>query len=94
MDYISTDNKHTIVEGYSLYFLLYLIYLEVSPKLGNIWIRCNSDNKLKICPSGIFLMLKAPFYNLYYWNPKFWDINFYAGGFLFTILLYYIKLNF
>jgi len=84
------DNK-TLIIGYFIYFIIFLIYLELSPKLKNIWIRCNSDNILKICPSGIISMLKKPFTDVFFWYPQFWDINYYVGGYLFSNALHKIS---
>jgi hypothetical protein len=86
---------YSFMLGYCIYFLLFIIYLELSPKLSNIWIRCDSNNILKICPGGIRTMLYKPFQNLFFWKPEFWDINFYIGGYIFThimIILYKISI--
>jgi len=79
--YIDGD---TLLTGYGIYFILFLLYLELSPKLMNIWLRCDSNNMLKICPGGVLQMLYKPFQNIYFWKPKFWDINYYVGGYLFS----------
>ena len=82
--YVNTDS---LLLGSFIYFIFFLIYLETSPKLKNIWLRCNSENILKICPSGIRSMLSKPFSNIYFWYPRFWDINYYAGAYIFSNIL-------
>ena len=77
-----------LLKGYLIYFIIFLIYLEVSPKLKNVWIRCDSNNILKICPQGILSMLSKPFSNIYFWYPQFWDINFYMSGYIFSNVVY------
>ena len=98
IDYIKQHTKKmlyvdngSLILGYFIYFIIFLIYLELSPKLKNIWIRCDSDNILKICPSGIISMLKKPFTDVFFWYPQFWDINYYVGGYLFSNALHKIS---
>jgi len=78
---------YDLIRGYSIYFILFIIYLELNPKLSNIWIRCDSNNILKICPSGILTMLYKPFQYIFFWKPEYWDINFYVGGYIFTLII-------
>ena len=79
--------------GYLIYFVIFIIYLEISPKLKNVWIRCNSDNVLQICPGGIWNMLKKPFSDIYFWYPQFWDLNYYVGGLIFSGLGIFLSNN-
>jgi hypothetical protein len=51
--------------------LIYLLYIEFSPGMGNIWWR---DNKLFL--AGAVLMLTEPLYNKTLWYPYLWDLNF------------------
>ena len=46
-------------------------YLELNPRMGNIWIR---DGHFS--PIGIINVMKYPFQNLRMWHPDMWDINF------------------
>ena len=84
-------NKYTeqLIMGYFIYFIIFISYLEISPKLQNIWIRYNSDNVLQICPGGIWNMLKKPFSNCYFWYPEFWDLNYYVGGLIFSGITFF-----
>ena len=76
-----------LILGYSIYFVIFSIYLEASPKLKNIWLRRDSDNMIHFRPGGILLMLLKPFTNIFFWYPNFWDINYYVGGYIFTLIL-------
>jgi len=76
-----------LILGYVVYLVFFSIYLEVSPTLRNIWIRRDSTNVIHFRPSGVLLMLLKPFTNIFFWYPSFWDINYYVGGYIFTLIL-------
>ena len=76
-----------LILGYLVYLAIFSIYLEVSPKLKNIWIRRDSNNVIHFRPAGILLMLLKPFTNIFFWYPSLWDINYYVGGYIFTLIL-------
>ena len=65
---------------------IFIIYLEINPKLGGIWLRYDSSNQLILSPTGIYNMIVYPFKNIQMWYPQNWDIN----AFIFTGLLTYI----
>lgn len=73
--------------GYSIYLIIFSIYLETSPKLTNIWLRKDSNNIIRFRPAGILSMLMKPFSNIFFWYPSLWDINYYVGGYIFTLIL-------
>jgi len=58
--------------GYTCLFVLYLMYIQFSPGMGNIWYR----NDEYFSPMGAVKMILAPFYVKELWRPEFWDINF------------------
>ena len=47
--------------------LIYLAYLELSPGLGNIWFRYNSNNIRCINILGAISMILYPLKNLTFW---------------------------
>ena len=51
--------------------LFYLLYIEFSPGMGNIWWR---DNKLFL--AGAVSMFVNPLHNTTLWSPSLWDLNF------------------
>ena len=62
----------------SIFFsiLFFLLYLELSPKIGGIWLRRNSNNDFVICFKGLCNFIMYPFKNIQMWYPENWDINF------------------
>lgn len=77
--------------GYAIFFVFFLYYLEFGKGMGGVWLRKNELNHTVFSPKGILGFLIKPFNNVFFWNPKFWDMNFYIGGYMFSNLLY--KLN-
>ena len=78
--------------GYVLLLVLYLLYVQFSPGMGNIWYR----NDEYFSPMGAINMIFAPFYVSHLWLPEFWDINFVIWSFLYVSIcfcynLYYYK---
>ena len=51
--------------------LLYLLYIEFSPGMGNIWWR-----EKKLFLTGAISMLVNPLHDTTLWNPSLWDLNF------------------
>jgi hypothetical protein len=75
-----------VVVGMLIYLIIFTIYLEYSPNLGNIWIRVGSDGKKHFRPINIYHIIIKPLSMKELWYPKNWDLNFIVGSF-FTILL-------
>ena len=61
--------------------LFYLLYIEFSPGMGNIWWR---DNKLFL--TGAVSMLTEPLYNKTLWSPYLWDLNFVVWCVVFALI--------
>lgn len=70
-------------------FVLWILYLELSPKLGRIIIRPNSSGGYIITFGGVWSLMKKPFVDKQFWSPKFWDLNIYVLWII-TIILYLI----
>tara|TARA_B100001093_G_scaffold342344_1_gene327162 strand:+ start:169 stop:486 length:318 start_codon:yes stop_codon:yes gene_type:complete len=70
-----------------LYSIWFLSYLELSPKLGNIWYRIASDGEKHINLGGLREFIYKPFKNSFFWWPRFWDINIYIGIYITAILI-------
>ena len=47
--------------GYLIYFIIFISYLELSPKLGNIWLRKGVDNSLNLSLGGLVSFFTKPF---------------------------------
>ena len=64
--------------------MLFLLYIQFSPDMGNIWIRCG-----KFAPINALNMIIHPLYNIYMWNvPQMWIINYWIWIFV-VVSLYY-----
>lgn len=52
--------------------LLFLLYIQYSPGMGNIWYRNNEY----FSPMGALRVMIFPFQNVQMWYPTMWDINY------------------
>ncbi len=71
-----------------LSFIIFLLYLELSPKLGNIWYRLNSENIKVINISSIINFLIYPLHNINFWYINNWDLNFIIYYFITKFIFY------
>lgn len=55
--------------------LSFIGYLEINPKIRNVWIRVNSEGNKVFYIYGIISMLKLPFNDKTYWKPENFDLN-------------------
>ena len=78
----------SLLYGTLVYFILFSAYLELSPRLTNIWYRISSDGVRRINLSSYFHFLSRPFYTLEFWYPRNWDLNYFVGAFLCALLFY------
>ena len=69
--------------GYFLLLTVYLLYIQFSPGMGNIWYR----NREYFSPMGAIGMLISPFQERYMWNIEFWDLNFIIWSLIFFGML-------
>ena len=73
--------------------IAFLLYIQFSPGMGNIWYRNNEY----FSPMGAVNVILFPLQNGYMWAPNMWDINYfmwvlvigtiYYGSFMFQKLL-------
>jgi hypothetical protein len=73
-----------------LIFVVWMIYLEFSSKLGNIWWRINSKGQREFQLDGLLSMISYPLKNMNFWNPQFWDLNIYVILAIFSVI-YFVK---
>ena len=73
--------------------IIYLIYLELSPGLGNIWFRLNADNIRVINILGALNMIFYPLKDLSFWSVENWDLNFFIYYFFLYCINYFIKFD-
>lgn len=67
----------------------YLLYIQFSPQMGNIWWR---DNYFS--PYGAYELIIYPLVEFKMWNIEFWDINYFIwiifGILINIIIIYYL----
>ena len=66
--------KHFFI-GSSISFLLWVLYLEINPKLRNIWIREDANSNLVFAPINIFNLILYSAKHIIFWYPPNWDMN-------------------
>ena len=59
----------------SIGFLIYLLYLELNPKITGIWLRRDSNNNYFIALSSLLNFILYPIKNKQLWYPYLWDMN-------------------
>ena len=70
-----------------LSLIIFLIYLEFSPNLGNIWYRIDSTGNRKIMIKGAISVILYPFKNITLWYPNNWDLNYFIYLYFTNLLL-------
>lgn len=48
--------------------IIYALYVQFSPGLGNIWIRQDSQKKNRFSPYGLINMMRRPFHDIHFWK--------------------------
>lgn len=64
--------------------IIYLLYVQFSPQIGNIWWRNDYFS-----PMGAIKIIVYPLYEIKMWNVEFWDINYFIWV-LFGVIIYFI----
>lgn len=72
----------------AIYTLTFAAYLELSPKIGNVWYRMGADGIRHVRLENLWAFIVKPIYMIELWYPSNWDIN-YIVGILIIVLLYY-----
>lgn len=82
---------YKILIHFIIIFIAYSLYVQLSPTMGNIWLRTNADNEQIFCPTNLIELIISPLYpdRLYFWTIHFWPINFfvYLIGYFFIYFL-------
>ena len=73
--------------GYFLYFFIFAAYLELSPSLGNIYYRIGEDGMKHMQLINLFYFMIEPLYKPFLWNIEYLDLNYFVGGFIFSIII-------
>lgn len=71
---------------------IFSIYVQLSPSMGNVWIRKNSNNNNILCLNNLVILIFKPFTEWYFWSYKFLLINFWIYLIIILIIVNSIKL--
>jgi hypothetical protein len=82
--------SNSILLGSTLYFLIFSAYLELNPKLTNIWYRIDSSGLRSINLESYLHFITRPFSMIEMWYPQNWDINYFVGASITIGLLYWL----
>lgn len=72
--------------------IIYLLYLEINPKIRNIWIRKDANKVRTIGWHSLSTLrdfITYPFKDSRLWLPIFWDINIFVSVPILTGILYW-----
>jgi hypothetical protein len=68
--------------------VIYLLYVQFSPQMGNIWWRNDYFS-----PMGAIKIIVYPLYEIKMWNMEFWDVNYFIWLLFGVIINFIINLN-
>jgi len=74
-------------------FVIWIIYLEFSPRLGNIILRPNSKGTTTFTLAGVGALMAKPLTDKTFWYPSFWDLNIYVLWIITAIIYFLIYRN-
>ena len=66
-----------LIKAFIYATIIFAIYVEVNPKLGNIWYRIDMNGDKQIYIINLFRLMFAPIYYIFYWYIYILDINFF-----------------
>ena len=81
-------NFINVLKALFLYLVLFALYIEASPSMGNIWFRNDVNNVKKFQITGLISVIISPLRVKELWLPKNWDINFFVGIIIVSLLVY------
>jgi len=94
INYILAKIKYNFLNKLVISIIIWLLYLELNPKIGGIWIRPDSNNNNIIRLNNIIPFIIKTLNMNEMWSIKFFDINFIIANsiniLLFTIIEDYI----
>ena len=75
--------------GFVILTILYLLYIQFSPGMGNIWYRNNEYFSFM----GAWNVIMFPLQNSAMWDISMWDINYFiwTGFYLLFIFLHHFR---
>ena len=87
-NFFKIDKKSFIV-GTTIALCIFILNMEIDPKLGNVWYRINHTGVKVINFTNIIGFFTAPFKNLIFWHPMYITLNPYLFCYVFLLVLKY-----
>ena len=72
-----------------IYFPIFAAYLELNPKITNVWYRIGADGARHINLPSLWNFVTGPITMIEFWYPTNWDINYFIGAIAVSALVYY-----
>lgn len=83
---LSNNNMYIFI-GFIIINIIYLLYIQFSPEMGEIWYR----NNKYFCFNGAWKVIIFPLSNEKMWCFEMWDINYFIWLILYTILVLFLQ---
>jgi len=71
------NNLNKLLTAFIISVIIFGIYVEVNPKMTNIWYRVNSEGIKTIQLDNLLELITGPLRYIFYWYPNYWDINYF-----------------
>ncbi len=70
--------------------IIFSLYVQFSPTMGNIWLRNDSENITRFYPMNLIRLMFYPFVESYFWQYSFLPINFWVYLVVYLVAVYNI----
>lgn len=81
---------NSIFYGSLVYLPIFAAYLELNPKITNVWYRIGVDGARHINLPSLWNFITKPFTMIELWYPSNWDINYFVGAIVISAFIYYL----
>ncbi len=71
--------------------IVFSLYVQYSPTMGNIWLRTNSENEQVFCPMSLVELILSPLYRSYFWHYNLLPINFCMYLLVYLLVFYTVQ---
>jgi hypothetical protein len=85
---INSNILISLLSGFGIYLVIFAIYLELAPGIGNVWYRVGVDGLKHIRLSHLFSFIIKPLSMIELWYPSNWDLNYFIGAGISSFLFY------
>jgi hypothetical protein len=85
----SKDSKILVITFIAT--VIYVLYLEINPKITGIWLRKDHNNRVVLALHNLKDFFAYPFKEYRMWKPNMWDMNPYISIPIITSSIYFIK---